>query len=386
MIRSIVYPMVRGLASGMMGVASSDSLFIKADGIPANLALSFDTNEYGCNGARCSFDDLFTFSRASVGTYIGSDGLLKTAAINEKRFQYTNGVCDGFLSEGASTNNMLWSDDLTNAVWVKTNCTAAKNAVGPDGVTNSASTLTATGASASCYQTLVATVNRTYSVWLKRKTGTGTVLLTRNGGTTTTDVTSSISGGGWVRVEMNSTVTGPVIGIILGTSGDEVYVFGNQDETLSFHANSFATSTINTTTAAVTRSAEVCTNGSGNVIPFLSWYSNSNDSVLYKHKTVNTRGSVSSFIGLGSAGFGVNNGNYQWFGNMGSRIIGLNNVATAASSGAAQYGCKEQVLYAKTGTTSGAGSLNLGAGHSVHKKFYHWSARISNAELQRLTT
>jgi hypothetical protein len=43
------------------------------------------------------------------------------------------------------TNSVIWASDATNAAWVKTHVTPAKNAIGPDGVTNSASTLTSDG-------------------------------------------------------------------------------------------------------------------------------------------------------------------------------------------------------------------------------------------------
>lgn len=49
-----------------------------------------------------------TFTRASTATYIGSDGLLKTAAANEPRFDYdpVTLACKGLLIEGARTNSI----------------------------------------------------------------------------------------------------------------------------------------------------------------------------------------------------------------------------------------------------------------------------------------
>ncbi len=52
------------------------------------------------------------FSRASTGTYIGVDGLLKVAAIDEPRFE-----ANGLLIEGASTNLLLRSEELDNGAW-----------------------------------------------------------------------------------------------------------------------------------------------------------------------------------------------------------------------------------------------------------------------------
>lgn len=49
--------------------------------------------------------DLLTFSRSTTGTYIGSDGLLKTAAVDEARIEYDgSGNVQGLLLEPISTN------------------------------------------------------------------------------------------------------------------------------------------------------------------------------------------------------------------------------------------------------------------------------------------
>ena len=49
--------------------------------------------------------DLITFTRSSVGTYVGADGLIKTAAADEPRFDHdANGNCLGLLIEEQRTN------------------------------------------------------------------------------------------------------------------------------------------------------------------------------------------------------------------------------------------------------------------------------------------
>jgi hypothetical protein len=58
--------------------------------------------------------NLVTFTRASSGTYVGSNGLIKTAATNEPRFDHnpTTGESLGLLVEEARTNLLLQSEDL----------------------------------------------------------------------------------------------------------------------------------------------------------------------------------------------------------------------------------------------------------------------------------
>lgn len=58
-----------------------------------------------------NFADLITFTRASTGTYLDSDGLLKTATTNTPRIEFDiNGNRKGILIEEARTNLMTYSD------------------------------------------------------------------------------------------------------------------------------------------------------------------------------------------------------------------------------------------------------------------------------------
>lgn len=89
-----------------------------------------------------------------------------------------NGALNGLLVEETRTNICLYSNDLTQGNWTKYSVTAAKTATGPDGVANSASTLTATGNNGFLRQaTFSASAARSGSVKLKRRTGTGAVSL-----------------------------------------------------------------------------------------------------------------------------------------------------------------------------------------------------------------
>lgn len=56
-------------------------------------------------------DDL-NVTRATSATYVGSDGLIKTALANEVRFDYSNGTCPSILVEGKRTNILLNSETL----------------------------------------------------------------------------------------------------------------------------------------------------------------------------------------------------------------------------------------------------------------------------------
>ena len=197
--------------------------------------------------------DRITFTRASSGTYFDSSGVLQTASTNAARFDHSQaGVSLGLLIEEQRENESVEPRDLTNAAYTKTNTTAAKDATGLDAVANSASTLTATANDGTCLQTVTkSSAANTYSVWIRRKTGTGTIEITDNGGTNWTDVTSSINSTTYTRVNNTRTQANPNFGIRLGTSGDEVEV-----DVSTLEAGAFPTSPILT---ASVRSADVAT-------------------------------------------------------------------------------------------------------------------------------
>jgi hypothetical protein len=144
----------------------------------------------------------------------------------------------------------LHSRDLTDIVWVKLNVTAAKTAIGADGVASGATTLTASAASGIVLQTIIsASSARIFSAYVRRRTGTGTVEITQDNGTTWTAITLTDS---YQRFSSpTGTITNPIFGFRILTSGDEIDVDFTQQET-----GSYATSYIPTTTASVTRLAD----------------------------------------------------------------------------------------------------------------------------------
>jgi hypothetical protein len=80
----------------------------------------------------------YSYTRNSSGTYVGSDGLIKTAAVNEPRFDHNpaTGESLGLLVEEARTNLLTYSEQFDNAAWSKVSTTVAVNAAtAPDGTT-----------------------------------------------------------------------------------------------------------------------------------------------------------------------------------------------------------------------------------------------------------
>lgn len=155
----------------------------------------------------------------------------------------------GLLIEAAATNVVIQNRDLTQAAWVTASMTAAKDQIGVDGVANSASSITSTGANGTILQTdVLGSSSRCVSAFVKRITGTGTIQLTGDGATFTTIAVTS----DWTRVNLAAaTVVNPVTGFKIVTSGDKVAVDFVQNET-----GPIVTSPILTGAAAVTRSLD----------------------------------------------------------------------------------------------------------------------------------
>jgi hypothetical protein len=143
---------------------------------------------------------------SSPGKYVATT----TAAVYSANYDLprewnSSGVCQGLLVEEARTNICLYARDLTQSNYVKTSATAALTATGVDGVANTASTLTASAANGTAVQNIVsASAARSLSMFVKRRTGTGTVTIS-HGATTGSELVSNGAFGtdtsGWTATE-----------------------------------------------------------------------------------------------------------------------------------------------------------------------------------------
>lgn len=196
-----------------------------------------------------------TFTRATTAAarLVNGDWNLAVASGIPRAHYLPDLTYGGYLSEGAATQLITPSAavrDMTNAAWVKANMNAVKTETGIDGVALSASRLTATGANGTALFTLTAAASsRTYSCFIKRVTGSGSVQITQNNGGAWTTVSLPLAG--FNLVQLNASQLNAVFGIRLVTSGDAIAVDCNQ-----FEAGTFATTPI---PSAGTRNADQLT-------------------------------------------------------------------------------------------------------------------------------
>jgi hypothetical protein len=181
-----------------------------------------------------------TFTRSSIAWTKLSSGLWAPIGNGIQRSGYLGqdtavGAYGGYFAEGLGTQLVSPTAairDMTNAAWTAVGITPTKTATGIDGVPNACTTLTCTAPGGSILQTLVAAASsRAYSVFLRRVSGNGTIVIQQ--GATTQDVTAQINTVTKTRVWLNASILNSVFGIVMGTAGDVIEVDVNQFEPLT---------------------------------------------------------------------------------------------------------------------------------------------------------
>jgi len=233
--------------------------------------------------------NLITFSRASSGTYVDSDGLIKTAVTDAPRFDHdpVTGESLGLLIEESRTNLLRYSEQFDQSVWAVggTVSVVPNSALGPNGLmTADQITLGSTGARIGQFN-LITTPGQTgtASVYLKNIDHVGQLTLrTGLAGGASYNLNLSLTSE-WVRYELTTTHNGTqdVEFHIRETSANpsgSFLVFGAQLE-----EGSFPTSYIPTSGSAITRAADVASIEGTN---FSSFY-NQSEGTVFVDRTFN---------------------------------------------------------------------------------------------------
>lgn len=164
---------------------------------------------------------LGTYNSASPAWAVGPDGVLFQPAANAPVIEYD--PTTGARIWDVVLNLSLHSRDLTQTAWLKSGITPTRDQVGANGVSNTATRLTATSSDGTCLQTITsASATRVSGFYIRRITGTGTVEITQNGGATWTAVSLTST---FARYSIASaTITNPQIGFRIRSNGDEIAV------------------------------------------------------------------------------------------------------------------------------------------------------------------
>lgn len=153
------------------------------------------------------FSDIVNFSRTSNATVTNSAGVIAYAP----------------------HNLLTFSEQFDNAAWIKTTTTVTANAIASPTSTTTGDTLTASGANSTTLHSYTAIAQPyTFSIYIRRRTGTGNIQITADGSTYVTKTITS----DWTRFDTTITPTAGTRtpGVRIVTSGDAIDVWGAQLE------------------------------------------------------------------------------------------------------------------------------------------------------------
>jgi hypothetical protein len=361
-------------------------------------------------------------TRATTATRVNSAGLIESVAVNVPRLDYTNGSCPSILVEPQRTNVLTYSEALTPN-YSFNQCSITSNQISPDG-TNNAKRITNGAIATDVYfeQSVgVALSNYTWSAFVKKGTDTlatikpvhvgiggdvslmtftfATETISTSGAITTSGFTKLTNG--WYRIFCTVPITLAVIslrGRFGNSNTPNVY---NEWFGVQLEQGSYATSYIPTSSAIVTRNADVISKTG-----ISSLIGQTEGTIYFEYLNKN---------GLGTIPFRINgnDGKFIWIRGTGAMFFGnssallFNNYSTPTANQlykiAFVYGQNDFRLYVNgglissitTGTFTGTfDDVQIPAlpnedpfGQQVFiKSTALWKSKLSNSELATLTT
>jgi hypothetical protein len=234
------------------------------------------------------------FTRASTATFVGSDGLIQSAAINAPRFDYdpVTLACKGLLIEESNTNYALRSQELTHAAWQRFGVLSATAVASPDGGTNATRIISSVAISTHvalqktaqnaignyCVTVFAKPAGYNWLTLLSTNTGnnsavgasfnlaTGAVGATTVVNGTLLSAENADAGGGWRRIKVcytHTNTTGNGIQLYMSNANGVISFLGDGTSGIDFYGAEIKPtqpdSYIPTIASAATRSADVCT-------------------------------------------------------------------------------------------------------------------------------
>ena len=180
-----------------------------------------------------------TFTRATTAYTLLSTGVWALIASGSPRSIYSPaGIYLGYQAEGARANVLGGTDaivrTMSDAGWVVGATMTVGTSTGVDGGANACALLTGGAVAATntiLFTTVLASAARTYSVRVRRVSGTSAVNITDNGGTNWTAMTLTATE---QLFQVTRTQANPVVGVQVEGNGDSVAVDFNTIEAAGF--------------------------------------------------------------------------------------------------------------------------------------------------------
>ncbi|MDT4790504.1 hypothetical protein FQZ97_229260 [compost metagenome] len=366
------------------------------------------------------FGDLITFSRGSAGGRFNSSGVYEMVAAGQPRFDYdpVTKAAKGLLVEEQRTNLLTYSVDFSNAAWTKTNANTVSNAaIAPDGTQTATKLVETTANGQHRINSVAISMSGVHSGSVFAKAGERNICrmflwdATSRVGETVFDLAAGTvvsgpgvikpAGNGWYRCSVAGTSAGTTgqlfcaVGALDTYGGDGasgLYVWGAQLE-----AGAFPTSYIPTTSAQVTRAADLAS-----VNSLSPWFNSVEGALSAESSTFATTafptvvelvGDILIFQAMSNKQFQLNGRGSPGFAAVAGRDPGsVNKTAMsyddAAASLAANGGTISTSERGRISPTTGLRAGGRGGtaylnGHLRRIRYY--PRRLTNTELQSIT-
>ena len=366
-----------------------------------------------------ALDPRVTFTRDSIATRVGPDGLLQTVAPNVARFDHSPTTREslGLLVEEARTNLLLRSEELATSPWITANTTLTNNStdvLDPAGG-NKSTKIVSTGVNSAVLQGITIAAASTASIWLRTGSGTATFdfLVYLSGppftaiGIVSITVTSN-----WQRFTLVTSAPPSSASYnfqISSMPAGTLYAWGAQLE-----AGAFATSYIPTTSATVTRAADVASITGAN---FSSWY-NQTEGTVFVDVLRSYSGNFPAFPNIVNFNDGTANNLWAMYGISGNQFVtnfsiqsggvgqtdyvqvatnvpGPNRIAQALAVNSSTFAANGALTLQDSSVAMpvgmnrvaiGADRLSLAQWGGTIRRLTYWPTRLPNAMLQAITS
>lgn len=352
--------------------------------------LAFDARDMSASvkGHTTNFDgdanSLFTYSSPSTKYIRVASGLYLPGTTMRCEFDAVGAALGLSIEEQRTTlaKRSRRLDDGTD--WTRSNVTAS-TVTGVDGVSGSATRLTATANNATALgaTNTSASAARRLAPFVRRVAGTGNIEWTLDGGSTWTAFAGLTSS--WQRLGVGATVTNPQVGFRIVSNGDSVDVDFANGET-----GSNATSPIESTASQVTRAADNITLAVS-AFPYAqatwtvdAWVNDAaagGDRIIWSMDTgIETRRANPFRSAAGLATAYLNGAT----GGSGSAVLDNQNVGAGAFKQAIAYAVDDAAGVTNGGTPATDNSLTLGAFTTLRLGQSYAAATLLNGHLKTL--